>query len=508
MSIKEVISAINGLRSDSAAGPDKIHPKLLKAAPEEVAIPLAMIFKKSLESSQIPMDWKTATVVPIYKKGPKGDPGNYRPVSLTSVPGKLLEKIIKKKLVDYLESNNLIKDSQHGFTAGRSCTTNLITFLEEATKTVDSGIPADIFYLDFAKAFDKVPHERLLCKLEAKGVGGALLEWVRGWLSGRRQQVKVGEATSGTEEVKSGVPQGSVLGPVLFIIFIDDIDEAAAGIQTLKNFADDTKGLQQVRTQEEGDRLQTALNRICEWAKDWAMEFNIKKCKIMHLGRNNPERKYYMEGEELQVVEEEKDIGVVIHKSLKPSRQCETAAGTANRVLAQIRRNFHYRDKKVFKQLYCHYVRPHLEFAVPAWNPWLEGDIQKLEQVQVRAVAMISGLAGKSYEEKLRELGMESLKERRERLDLTQAFKIIKGLDRIAARSVFEQVTREEGPRTRLAAGGPGIVIQRAKTDMRKNFFTIRMADKWNKLDTVLKEKNSIAGFKNAIRSLDQGARP
>ena len=290
-------------------------------------------------------------------------------------------------------------------------------------------------------------------------------------------------------------------------MFIDDIDVAAEGIQVLKKFADDTKGLQEVGTQEGGDRLQTALNKICEWAKKWAMDFNVKKCKIMHLGRNNPERKYYMVVEELQVVEEEKDIGVVVHKSLKPSRQCEVAAGTAKRVLAQIRRNFHYRDRKVFRQLYCQYVRPHLEFAAPAWNPWLEGDIQRLEQVQKMAVAMISGLAGKTYEEKLKELGMETLRERRDRLDLTQAFKIVKGLDRVAPGSVFEHAARGGGPRTRLAAGGPVMVIQRARKDVRKNFFTIRMADRWNKLDPKLKERHTTAGFKNALITLE-GARP
>ena len=489
---------ILNLREDSAAGPDNIQPRLLRSAVEELLEPLELLFKWSLSSGIIPEDWKSAVVAPIFKKGTKGDPGNYRPVSLTSVPCKMLEALIKDDLMEHLIQNSLIRDSQHGFMAGRSCTTNLIKFMDSATKILDTGSAADIFYLDISKAFDKVPRERLLVKLEAKGVNGNTLAWVRNWLTGRSQTVKVQAEESSSTEVKSGVPQGTVLGPVLFIIFIDDLDEQVP-IDLLIKFADDTKGLQQIAGEAHRQRLQEALDRLCEWAVKWGMEYNVKKCKIMHIGRNNPRYEYTMMGERLKEVEEEKDVGVIVHKSLKPTRQCTVAANTAGGVLRQISRNFHYRDRKHFKSLYCQYVRPHLEFAAPAWAPWLQGDIQILENIQRRAVNMVSGLRGKSYEEKLVEMGMDSLLTRRKRLSLVQTFKILKGFDKIDPDTVFSSIRERQGAATRATADPSNLEVPRCRLDIRKHSFTVRAAESWNQLTPNTKNLTSVRAFKNAL---------
>jgi hypothetical protein len=185
---EKVLKKLQNLRSDSAPGPDNIHPRILKELRYELVKPLYMLFTKSLYTETIPQDWKLAIVTPIYKKGAKADPGNYRPVSLTSVPCKIMESVIKDELMLHLNQHNLISDSQHGFIPGRSCATNLLTFQEVVTKCVDEGVPVDIFYLDFAKAFDKVPHGRLLVKLESKGVTGNLKNWVAEWLTDRTQE--------------------------------------------------------------------------------------------------------------------------------------------------------------------------------------------------------------------------------------------------------------------------------------------------------------------------------
>jgi hypothetical protein len=190
--------------------------------------------------------------------------------------------------------------------------------------------------------------------------------------------------TSGEQAVESSVPQGTVMGPCLFTIHIDDLDdilELIKLIELLSKFADYTKGAKIIRSMQDAEKLQQALDRLSEWARKWGMCFNEKKCKIMHVGRNNPEYNYYLNGIQLAEVEEEKDVGVLIHKSLKPSRQCERAANTAMGVLKQITKCFHYRDKNVFLRLYTQYVRPHLELATPAWSPWLITDKQKLEKV-------------------------------------------------------------------------------------------------------------------------------
>jgi len=177
------------LRADKAAGPDNISPKLFLELSEELCFPLSVVLQKSLDDGVVPNDWKLASVCAIYKKGSRAHTSNYRPVSLTSQLCKLLESIIRTAVVSHLDKFNLIKDSQHGFRRGRSCLTNLLEFLDKVTRSVDTGNNIDIIYLDFAKAFDKVPHNRLIKKLEAHGIGGKILTWIADWLQGRMQRV-------------------------------------------------------------------------------------------------------------------------------------------------------------------------------------------------------------------------------------------------------------------------------------------------------------------------------
>ena len=369
MTEKKIIEKIRKLKEHGAPGPDGISAYLLRTADTELARPLKKIFEQSLSSGVVPSDWRHATVVPIFKKGTKGSAGNYRPVSLTSIPGKIMESLLKEDIKKHLEEHTLIGLSQHGFMKNKSCTTNLVLFMNKLTSIVDEGGAADVFYLDFAKAFDKVPTQRLLLKLKNKGVDGFVYEWVKEWLKDRTQAVRVGQEHSDKSVVGSGVPQGSVLGPILFSIFIDDLDKYATEIDLVLKFADDTKGLQEVKGTEDRDKLQRTLDRLSEWAADWGLAFNVAKCKIMHIGKNNSCYEYTMSGVRLEVVEEERDIGVIVHKSLKPTKQCKKAADMASAVLRQLCKNFHYRDRHTFKKLYVQYVRPHVEFASPAWSP-------------------------------------------------------------------------------------------------------------------------------------------
>ena len=201
------------------------------------------------------------------------------------------------------------------------------------------------------------------------------------------------------------MPQGSVMGPLLFLIFNSDIDQASERIDLIKKFTDDTKVGQVITTSEDRDRLQEALNELSRWANTWGMAFNTKKCKGKHIGNKNPRHKYKMDGVELAETVEERDIGVIVSSSLKPEAQCSKAARTALPVLGQLTqltRAFHYRDRHIFVRLYVQYARPHLEFSTPAWAPWTEGDKNTLEKVQKKAIGMVSGLAGKVYEERLK----------------------------------------------------------------------------------------------------------
>ena len=405
--------------------------------------------------------------------------------------------------MNHLQRNKLIKPSQHGFMKNRSCTTNLLEFMEKVTEAIDRGEDMDVVYLDFAKAFDKVPTERLLKKVAAHGIGGQVLQWIRQWLKDRRQRVTVNGKKSGWQRVLSGVPQGSVLGPVLFLIFINDLDMAATDRQTVRKFADDTKIGQVISSAEDAAELQGTLNRLCEWATEWGMSFNVAKCHVMHMGRNNPRHIYTMAGSVLSVTEEERDIGVTVTDNLRPSKQCQKAAQTAFTVLGQILRAFHYRDRHVFKSLYLQYVRPHLEFAVAAWAPWTQADITCLERVQIKAVKAVSGLKGQSYEEKLTELGLHSLQDRRREIDMVQTYKIVNNIDSENSEEWFSRADTRRP--TNNTSGRDNLIKKRGQHEYRTNFFSIRVTEDWNELPDNVKSAKSVQIFKRLYRRHREG---
>ena len=305
-----------------------------------------------------------------FKKGGGECPGNYRPVSLTSHVCKVLESILKDKIVEHLNRFNLINKTQHGFTRKRSCLTNLLEYLEFISNYVDQGYPIDVVYLDFQKAFDKVPHKRLMLKIAAMGIAGEIYNWIEDWLNNRYQRVVLLGNSSKWGKVMSGVPQGSVLGPLLFLIYINDIDDSINS--KLLKFADDTKVFSVVASQDDIKKLQEDLNNLCRWSTEWLMLFNVEKCKVMHIGYNNCHASYTMEQNTLDAVAEERDLGVIMQNDLKWDKQCSKAVTSANRLLGMIKRNFHYLDKEIVLQLYKSLVRPHLEYCVQAWRPHLK----------------------------------------------------------------------------------------------------------------------------------------
>ena len=455
---------------------------------------MAIVMRRSLNEGAVPMDWRTANVSPIFKKGSKFSPGNYRPVSLTSVCCKMMESIIKDEVVGHLEKHGLIRPSQHGFMRGKSCTTNLLSFLEKVTAAIDRGDPVDVVFLDFAKAFDKVPVERLVKKVKAHGVGGRVLNWIAAWLRGRKQRVVLNGKASDWADVLSGVPQGSVLGPLLFIIFINDLDSAATA-EIVHKFADDTKIAQPIRSDQDKATLQVTLDHLCAWANTWGMEFNVAKCKVMHLGHGNAGHVYTMNNSALGKTTAERDLGVIMADNLKPSSQCAKAARTATVVLNQLTRAFHFRDRHVYVQLYKQYVRPHLEFAGPAWAPWTAADKDLLEKVQMRAIRMVSGLTGREYADRLSELGLTTLEERRHQMDMAEVYKMVTGKGCVDPAEWFEMAGAAQRA-TRAAADPLNVRVKHGRLDMRKHFFSVRVCEHWNRVPGDIKRLKTVDSFK------------
>ena len=375
----------------------------------------------------------------------------------------------------------------------------MLCFLEDVTKWLDEGSPVDIIYLDFLKAFDKVPHQRLLLKLKAHGIGNGMINWIEKWLIDRRQRVVVDGEVSNWKAVLSGVPQGSVLGPILFLIYINDLDDDITS-KVLK-FADDTKVFRKIKSDADRQHLQDDLNKLIEWSEKWQMLFNFGKCKCLHTGHGNEDAQYTMGDTVLNTTLKEKNLGLTISADMKVSEQCGIAAAKGNQILGLIRRNIVYKEKELIIPLYKTIVRPHLEYCIQTWRPYRKKDIDMLERVQRRATKMIPKLRNISYEMRLKECGLTTLETRRLRGDQIEVFKILNGYENID-RNIFFTVKEER--RTR----GHGVTLakKQCRLDIRKFTFSQRTVNEWNRLSADCVGASSVNIFKNKIDIYLRGA--
>ena len=502
---EEVLKELKELNPNKSPGIDGMHPRVLKELAEELAKPLTILMKKSLEDEELPAHWLQALVTPIFKKGSKTLAENYRPVSLTCIPCKILEKLTVKMIIEHIKANQLVNQRQHGFTKGRSTTTNLLEVMNIWSEALMHGIPVDVLYLDYQKAFDSVPHIRLIKQINSLGISGKASNWIKAFLTNRTQKVRVNGAESEWAPVLSGIPQGSILGPILFSLFVNDLPHQVKSLISL--FADDTK-IHLPLTEEESTRqLQEDLWKLEEWANTMQMRFHPLKCKVMHLGKKNPNHDYYMHTEagllhKLEVTEVEKDLGVHTDNKLKFTDHCQNKINSASKTLRYIRHTFKYIDEQLFLLLYKALVRPHLEYASCIWHPFLKYNIDAIERVQRRATKIVPSLKNLSYEDRLKKLGLETLEYRRHRADLLEAYRIMNGTHQLDQSCYCSQCPTKQMFSSTLSRSTRGhdrkLQIQEA-TGIRKHFFSTRVAKSWNNLSQKAVSSPSITAFKHHL---------
>ena len=391
-------------------------------------------------------------------------------------------------MLDHAKDTNILDQNQHGFMQGKSCLTNLLETLEDITASLDCGDAIDVIFLDYQKAFDSVPHKRLVSKLQAYGYGEKVVNWVKSFLTGRTQRVIVRGSSSSCAEVVSGVPQGSVLGPILFIIYINDLPDIVKS--QLKMFADDTKIYGKVNSQDDIYIIQKDLEHLQLWSEEWLLKFNAGKCKTMHMGTGNTQNDYHMGQTTLETTEIEKDLGVFLTSDCKVSTQCTKAAAKAMNCLRVIKRSFQYIDTDSFSILYNGYIRPHIEYCVQAWSPGLIKDIKTLEKVQRRATKLVPAIRSLPYEERLEALDLYPLQQRRPRGDLIEVFKLLNGLKQVDYSTFFKlaEDTKTRGHSLKLFK--PTLV---KNLNCRSQFFSQRVINDWNSLPrNVVNAKNSV----------------
>ena len=492
------------LKIDKSSGPDDIHPKVLRELNKEVAKPLCMIFKWSYRQGKLPADWKKAQICAIHKKGPKTLCNNYRPVSLTSVVCKVMESIIRDHVMSHMLTNKIISTSQYGFIHKRSAVLQLLQILDEWTMTMDQGKCIETVYLDFQKAFDTVPHRRMMVKLNSYGITDKTHNWIEDFLKDRNQHVKVNNTKSSEIPVKSGIPQGSVLGPVLFIIYINDLPGSVTS--SIKLFADDAKIYQELDDSTHQNQIQRDLSALEAWSDKWLLKFHPEKCKRMFISRNRPDSrtvplsltKTDPDGNKLKVklqtVVEEKDLGVTFDNQLKFDKHIQNTTKKANRTMGIIRRTFVNLNKENFLPLYKALIRSTVEYGQASWSPYLQKDIKKIEAVQRHATKAINNFKNVPYPERLRRLNLPTLKFRRLRGDMIETYKMMT--------NQYDEDVKLNLERSNRISRGHNLKLYKGpspNTDLRKNFFSVRIINIWNSLPQEVVSAPSINSFKNRL---------
>ena len=452
-----------------------------------------MLWQKSLDTSDIPAKMKHAIIFPLAKGGSLTNPANYRPVSLTSHVVKIFERIIKGRIVKFLETNKWLNPKQHGFRSKRSTLTQLLEHYDDIIHSMCDGSNVDVIYLDFAKAFDKVDHTILLTKLHNAGVRGKVFEWIKNFLQHRTQSVTVNGETSAPVEVLSGVPQGTVLGPLLFLVMANDLSRNCKH-SSVSCFADDTRILGTVKDIEDVHHVQTDLNEIIKWAEENNMQFNESKFELLRYGQNTDVRtgSSYYSSSNTPITEKEslRDLGVKMQNNATFDEQVAKVEASGRKLSSWALRTFLSRDKRTMLTLWKQLIQPVIDYCSPLWIPHKRKDLERLEAVQRSFTSKIEEVKDMNYYDRLSALRLYSIQRRFERFIIINIWKILEGFSVNVNEKIAEKVTARNQTRTgricyfKVPKPTGGLKVQ----TMAFNSFTCRGPKLFNRMPLEIRE--------------------
>ena len=481
--------------SNSSSSPDGISYRLLKYIAGSILRPLNIVFQHALNDGIFPRVWKHAIVVPLYKgRGDRSAASSYRPISMCSCIGKLLEKIVHVQLISFLNTHGNLHPAQHGFTAGKSTVTNLLQFDTCIADYLDAGHAYDVIMFDFCKAFDKAPHQCVVDAAAHLGICGMALKWISSFITGRTQQVKVGESLSCTSDAISGVIQGSILGPVLFIMLTNSLLHLIK--LPLGGFADDLKFAADVVIYSQPE-VQQEIDKLATWASAHLMPISSEKSVAMHCGKRQPKHVYTLNGKPMATVDTTVDLGIVKTSDAKYTEQCHAVASKATRSVFAIRRAFQCRAKELLWPAYQTYVLPIVMYCSAVWNPAMKSNIDIVERVQRKVTKIINGLENKTYHERLQALGTLTLQDKRLISDMTVIYKCLHGLMNCPPSTLGLSVVTAN-----VRGQGVHVTQRRMPKGMSRvcdSLFPHRAPPNWNKLPLSITSCQSLSLFKKQL---------
>ena len=493
--VKEVISKLD---TSKATGPDLIHNRLLIESLPILLNPLTDLFNRCLDEKKFTAQWKTAHVTPVHKKGQKDSCNNYRPVSLLSCVGKVLERCVHHHIFQFLNENEIITPHQSGFIPGDSTINQLLCIYNDLCVSFDKKITTQSVFFDISKAFDRVWHRGLLVKLESAGIRGKLLEFLSNYLSDRLQCVVIKGQKSDFKNVTAGVPQGSVLGPLLFLVYINDIVNDIES--DIKLFADDTSmSLALNDPYKRQDILNSDLNKINDWANSWKVRFNEGKTELLNFARNNhPIHDLTFGSATLHNTQSHKHLGIIFQTNCKWDEQIKSIISKVNLLLSCLKTYKYKLSRKALETMYKSFVLPHFDYADVIWDNCTEEQSNTLEQLHLDGIrTIIGGVRGTSHSKLYEESGFCSLKDRRKHHKLILFYKMINGMCPAYLNNLAPKLVSERNPyhRRRLSERD----IPRYRTDLFCNSFFPSTTKLWNDLPENVKNTKSISEFKRYI---------